>query len=115
MDINQEDLNRMVGKRLRVARLAQNLTQAELAERSGVSRPSIAVIELGRQSSPLHVIYRLCLGLGSELSTLLPEVQEVVNTFEENELGNETAKTNQIVGELLAMLDEAGVDNGRSS
>jgi len=48
-----------LGKRLRRARVAAGLTQQTLANRSGVSRPSIANIESGRQGTDVSVLLRL--------------------------------------------------------
>ena len=77
MHINENLLYTELGARLKVRRQLIGLTQEELSERSGVSRASIAIIERGRQRSPLHVIYKLCTALDIETATLLPLNAEV--------------------------------------
>jgi HTH-type transcriptional regulator/antitoxin HipB len=47
--VNRDELRRAVGARIRKARLARGLSQAELAEKMELSRPAIASIEAGRQ------------------------------------------------------------------
>jgi transcriptional regulator with XRE-family HTH domain len=44
---NQPNEHRVVGARLRDARLATGLTQAEVAEALGISRPTLAAVEKG--------------------------------------------------------------------
>jgi transcriptional regulator with XRE-family HTH domain len=70
-------LNRELGLRIKAARSNARLTQAQLADKSGVSRASIAIIERGRQSLPIHVVYRLCEALGIEVCDILPIHAEV--------------------------------------
>ncbi|MBF6612274.1 MAG: helix-turn-helix transcriptional regulator [Chloroflexi bacterium] len=77
MDIDENVLYRELGQRLKAARGKLKWTQAQLAEKSGVSRASIAVIEVGKQNSPLHVVYRLCRALDIEVTAVLPSNSEV--------------------------------------
>ena len=66
-------LYRALGRRVAARRKVLELTQAQLANRVGFSRASIANIERGEQRLPLHQIYRLTTALGlSEISDLLP-------------------------------------------
>jgi transcriptional regulator with XRE-family HTH domain len=46
---------RTLGLAIREARLNALLTQTELAERAGLSRPTVAHIESGRYGSPLSI------------------------------------------------------------
>ncbi|WP_408902912.1 helix-turn-helix transcriptional regulator [Methylobacterium radiotolerans] len=46
---------RLLGERVRLARLRRNLTQVELAERMGVQRPSVINLEKGRPGVTLAV------------------------------------------------------------
>lgn len=59
------------GERVRRAR-GERFSQAELARRIGMSRGSIANIEVGRQRVPLHVLTILARELGVEPASLLP-------------------------------------------
>lgn len=62
------------GRRIRVARLAAGLTQADLGERIGMTRASVANLEAGRQRSQVHLWVLLAATLGVEPVALLPEV-----------------------------------------
>ena len=63
-----------MGDRLRRERLDRNLTQAELAERSGVSVKTIRKVEDGHNSSATTLIRLLrALGLIGRIDVLLPE------------------------------------------
>ena len=64
---------RAFGSKLRQARKAAGLTQQVLAERVGLSRPSITNIELGNQQIPLHMIESFASVLGMKPCELLPE------------------------------------------
>jgi transcriptional regulator with XRE-family HTH domain len=79
MSVDEEILYRILGQRLKAIRTKLKLTQAQLAETSDVSRASIAIIENGKQSSPLHVIYKLCSALGTEVTSILPANNEVTS------------------------------------
>ncbi|MBD3236850.1 MAG: helix-turn-helix domain-containing protein [Candidatus Eisenbacteria bacterium] len=56
--------------RLKVARVARGLSQAELAERAGVTRQTIGLIEAGRYNPSL----RLCLLLAREMGQSLDQL-----------------------------------------
>ena len=64
-----------LGHRLTAARLAQNLTQAALAERAGVAKRTIERLESGAVATQLSGFLRVCraLGLIEGLETLVPE------------------------------------------
>ena len=72
-------LYKIVGERIKTARLDAGLSQAELAEASGHLRTSITNIESGRQKPPLHVLYELCSHLGIEPVSILPLRREVLD------------------------------------
>ena len=55
---------------LRLARTAAGLTQSELAERVGVTRQTIGLIEVGKYNPTI----RLCLMLARETGTSLDEL-----------------------------------------
>ena len=60
-----------VGARVRELRSGRGLTQLALAERSGISRPSIANLEAGRQNVSLRRLCALAAALGVEVEDLL--------------------------------------------
>jgi len=63
----------LVGSRISQRRLELKITQADLAEAVGVSRPSLANMERGKQVIALHHLYRLVSALKlSALTELVP-------------------------------------------
>ena len=60
------------GKQLRGARRTARLSQEDIARRVGLTRSSIANIELGRQRIALHMLYALAGALDVPPQTLLP-------------------------------------------
>lgn len=64
-----------LGQRLRAARLRRRLTQAMLAERVGVTVPTIRKLEAGDASTSLSVVLRalVVLGLAQDIDRLAAE------------------------------------------
>ena len=64
-----------LGQRLRAARLRRRLTQALLAERVGVSVPTIRKLEGGNASTSLSVVMRalVVLGLSADIDRIAAE------------------------------------------
>ncbi|MDB5093164.1 MAG: hypothetical protein JWO85_1265 [Candidatus Eremiobacteraeota bacterium] len=62
-----------LGARVRARREALALTQAALAARAGISRPSVANVEAGRQNVGLRQLVSLAQALDVELASLLCE------------------------------------------
>lgn len=62
-----------LGQRLRELRLAAELTQAELARRTGIHRPNIARVEAGRHTPSLETISRLANAIGVPTTAVLAE------------------------------------------
>lgn len=71
------DMRRLVGRNLRRLRLANGVTQEQLAERSGFSQFYISSLELGRRNPTIVSIYELALALG------VPHVELVMSDGEE--------------------------------
>jgi transcriptional regulator with XRE-family HTH domain len=65
-----DDVQRRLGVRLRELRAGRGLTQLRLAERSGISRPSIANVEAGRQNVSLRQLCALAAALGVTVEDL---------------------------------------------
>lgn len=57
---------RLLGERLRAARMRREMTQADLAARVGVSVPTIAKLESGDTSTSLSTVLRVLAALGLE-------------------------------------------------
>lgn len=70
--MNEFDLYRSIGRNVRVAREASDMTQEDVASAAGVLRTSIANIEAGRQRVPLHTLSRIADALQTPVSALLP-------------------------------------------
>lgn len=64
-----------VGAAVRRAREAAQMTQEELAEASGVSRPAIARIELGTSSVQIDRLWDLAEALSTTPSALLADAE----------------------------------------
>jgi len=70
---DREDFYRHFGRAIRRARLAQDLTQADLGRPLDLSRASIANIEAGRQHCSLHAAVVLADTLAVPLTDLLAD------------------------------------------
>ena len=67
------DINQLIARRLRELRDAQGLTLALLAERSGVSRSNISLIERGESSATATVLDKLSAALGVTVASLFEQ------------------------------------------
>jgi len=63
------------GERLRQTRLAMNMTQAELAKRSGIHDRYIGRVELGRKNLTLSTMLKLATVVGCKVGDLLSEAE----------------------------------------
>ncbi|MBW3655492.1 MAG: XRE family transcriptional regulator [Gemmatimonadetes bacterium] len=68
-----DDINARIAGRLRALRDAQGLSLEALAERSGVSRSNISLIERGQSSPTATVLDKLSAALGVALAALFGE------------------------------------------
>ncbi len=67
----------MKNKRLRMARIAGDLSQAQLAEVVGVTRQTIGLIESGGYNPTLNLCIAICRVLGKTLDELFwPQEEE---------------------------------------
>lgn len=63
----------MKNKRLKLARLEKNITQAQLAEEIGVTRQTIGLIESGQYNPTLNLCLSICHALDKTLDELFWE------------------------------------------
>ena len=71
MDDNEDELRRTVGRRLRLARKLDELTQQEVADAAGVSRSTVALIELGGKGAvDVYRLRRVASAVGLDLAEL---------------------------------------------
>ncbi len=73
---NHVDINQRIASRLRELRLAQQCSLAALAERSGVSRSNISLIERGESSATATVLDKLSAALGVTVASLFEQTAE---------------------------------------
>ena len=66
----------MKNKRLKLARIEKDLSQAQLAEAVGVSRQTINAIEKGEYNPTINLCRAICRVLGKTLDDLFWEVEE---------------------------------------
>lgn len=65
-------LSECVAEGVRRERAARRMTQAEVAERVGMSRGALADLERGERTISVGTVERLCVALGCTLADLLP-------------------------------------------
>ena len=73
MSFDRAGFDREVGLRMQVARKSLKMTQEEVAKRIGLTRPSYASMESGRQRIPVDVVWRVAVVLGVSIASLVPE------------------------------------------
>ena len=66
----------MLGEELRSAREAAGLTQEQLAERAGVHRTYVSMLERDQKSPTVQVLFRICEAMGIRASKLLTRVED---------------------------------------
>lgn len=64
---------RRIGWRIRAARLTADLTQEQLAERTGLDRKTVSRAENGRHRIPLDHLLLIARGIGVRLVDLVEE------------------------------------------
>ncbi|MEU2340003.1 helix-turn-helix transcriptional regulator [Streptomyces sp. NPDC013172] len=62
---------RAIGEKIRVAREAAKLTQEEVANRIGLDRPSIVLIEAGTRNATINTLLRISDVIGVPLAELV--------------------------------------------
>ncbi|MGW3545658.1 helix-turn-helix domain-containing protein [Nocardia niigatensis] len=78
--IEESDQLQNLARRLREYRVAKFLTQEELADLSGVSRPTIARIESGTAKPRPRTVRKLAAALGIEPGNLVERPQHLWQT-----------------------------------
>lgn len=83
-----ETLEKLIGERIRKVRLQRNISQAEVASRTGLSTPAISRLESGAGSS-LSTFVKVLQVLGEDrwLETLAPE--STFSPIQQRELGRQ--------------------------
>jgi transcriptional regulator with XRE-family HTH domain len=71
--LDREHFRRILGDRLRSARLKSGLSQQGLAEKLGLSRPAVASIEAGKQAVTVEQLVELCTHLSVNVADIIGE------------------------------------------
>lgn len=66
-----EELRRNFGESLRDARISAGMTQAQLADRAGLTQQYVSLVEIGRQNLTLSTMAMLAHIFGRDLVTML--------------------------------------------
>lgn len=67
----------MKNKKMKLARVALDLSQEQLADKVGVTRQTIGMIEAGKFNPSLNLCVSICKALGKTLDDLFWEEEEV--------------------------------------
>jgi len=68
---NEQELNRLIGQRIRQERLKQNLTLRQLSERSELTTSQLSQVELGKNAASIWALARISGSLGKQVCELL--------------------------------------------
>jgi transcriptional regulator with XRE-family HTH domain len=72
-----------LGHQLALARRSAGLTQREVAQRAGISRPTLANIEKGRQRVLYHQFLFIARALGADPRAMLPVSSQLTPALED--------------------------------
>jgi transcriptional regulator with XRE-family HTH domain len=67
------------GKSLKSRRLSSNLSQEQLGLKSGLSRPYISELEMGKKDPSLFTIFKLADALKVNPSFFIEEIEQVIS------------------------------------
>jgi len=68
---NEQELNKLIGQRIRQERLKQSLTLRQLSERSELTTSQLSQVELGKNAASVWALARISGSLGRQLCELL--------------------------------------------
>jgi len=68
---DENELNRLIGQRIRSHRLAQNLTLRQLSDRTDLTTSQLSQVELGKNAASIWALARISNSLGLQVSELL--------------------------------------------
>ncbi|BCH27823.1 helix-turn-helix domain-containing protein [Mesorhizobium sp. L-8-3] len=112
--MSDTDIYRLLGRNIAAHRAARKLTQAQVAERLGLTRASLANIETGRQRAMLHHIYEIADAL--ELESILdlipsrrPKSWQSARRGKQGSTGGQAAM--KFTGDTLTAVEKAQVEN----
>ena len=68
---DEQELNRLIGQRIRSHRLSQNLTLRQLSDRTDLTTSQLSQVELGKNAASMWALARISNSLGLQVSELL--------------------------------------------
>lgn len=68
---DEQDLNKLIGNRIRQERLRQNLTLRQLSDRTELTTSQLSQVELGKNAASIWALARISNSLGLRLARLL--------------------------------------------
>jgi DNA-binding NtrC family response regulator len=68
---DEQELNRLIGQRIRSQRLSQNLTLRQLSDRTDLTTSQLSQVELGKNAASIWALARISNSLGLQVSELL--------------------------------------------
>lgn len=68
---NEQDLNRLIGQRIRQERLKQSLTLRQLSDRAELTTSQLSQVELGKNAASIWALARISGALGKQICELL--------------------------------------------
>ena len=71
MYIDLNNLSKKLGKKIKIERIKQDISQEKLAEMSGLHRTTLGIIENGKNSPTLDSIARIAIALNLSLSEMV--------------------------------------------
>ena len=77
--LSLEEHLRVIGKRMRIARINKQLTQKDLAKASGLDRTYISSVEQGKQNMTFSAILRISEALGVEVVDLMKSSRNIID------------------------------------
>lgn len=100
-----------LGALLQGIRKQQGLTQAQLGDMVGLSRPSVANIERGVQPVSAETLVRLAAALGKPPSQLLPTLEDANSAETHREAMRVAAVPSSLIDLVISHLDEPRRDH----
>lgn len=79
-NLDSQLVARLVGDRVRSARMRAGLTQQDLGSRAGITKNSVYLLETGRMGTTLLTLCNIALALGREPAELLPPMNQLFGT-----------------------------------
>jgi transcriptional regulator with XRE-family HTH domain len=73
--MTKEELQKIVGNKIKEARIEKNITQQELAAICNFEKSSMSRIEAGRTNITLHTLYTIAKALNLDMHFLLKEIE----------------------------------------